>query len=369
MKDIKINIDKFSDVRLIYVYIYKLIKKWAKKIILFTVSQKSSEQMSSILDFVSTIKYDVIIKLVNFPFCITRDEEIIKKYFLNKIVTLWTELSFYKKDAECLKCKYYRECLWYCNYLLKPKLFSAELISKEEILKKIFIIDDFLKKYGILWYFEFYIDKKIEFYNKKLSYINIHIDEQSLPYINLSVESYKNPDYIPNCFLKNYIVYSRLNRILLKNKITVNFTYNLNISKILSIYKINNTSFFKNDYFSIEEYIDWFWIVDKYNIVWKEFWEKEKDTKKLKFIELSNSENIKEFYDDYIVSFREHELDYYINSLKKFKYYITFNHTSWLLTHYNIIFREFNIEYIDILEQKDINSIEEWMLLGSFFYP
>lgn len=383
-KDItkRINIDDFENFNYFEIYFFNYLKILNKDkenwIIIYTLKKDDNvfnylvnsflNKVEKISDYLSL--NNIIIKFFNIPFCITNNKELIKKYlisdiFYNKIYVIP------KNNKNCYNCNYYFICSWNKNDNFLT--FETENISKVNFEKKIYLILAFfesiwISRNSIYFDFLFDLEKNFEYLNNNLTKkIELFIDwTKWILYDDYFLDTDNEVEWVrTNLIFQNYIYNKKFQLLLKKIGMSVFISYTI---FDIYIYK-SEKNIFKTDDDWIKNY-KWisYWFLRKKNIslyikenlvfekkidIWCEIkWNvkfnnlKYLEIKKLKVIHLKDLEDIKFWFENYVVLFFEHDLNQHIPYIYKFKYFISFNKLEFL-AHYSIIFREIWANYID----------------------
>ena len=393
---LKINIDNFNSTKDFELYFFNYLKdihelEKNKILVIYTLKQDKDIlhfiQTKIILKLVKLNYYldtnNIIIKFINFPYCLLSNQKQIEKYFLNKIFNNYEDI-IPKKDIECLICKYYTSCSWIKNDSFLPSSFKVESILKEEYLYKLRLLINFfnniwIKNENIMFDLK---HNKWNFKNISKSVVNRMIIDVNSDNINyneyfIDIENYREQHRV-NLIFKSYIINKKFNLLLKDQWVS---TYIRFIS-----FKWNNNKIYKYDNIEINYWnlnLDW-QIEDKIfdyineNIsveikheIWDSFfWRKLDWLSKLTIIKprvllLDNINKIKKDFDKYIVLFNDRNLNNYIPHIYKFKYFMTYNDDilNSNIAHFQIIFKEMWVLCIDSVSTHDYFGLENDDLL------
>jgi len=398
----KINVDDFDSLKHFEIYFFNYLKNielW-KEIWIIIFSLKNDEKLFDFIanDFIpKIIKIDkflisnnIIIKFFNFPFCITKDEQLIKKYFISDI--FYNKIYVIPKlNSKCYECKHYFICSW--NKETNFSNFKTDLILKADFIKNINLVLDFFENIWInrnFIYFDFLFDLDFNFENLNNNLtkkIELFIDWTSwILYNNYFLDTNNEVEWVrTNLFFKNYINQKKFQQLLKKIDFSIFVSYtNFDIE----LYKTEK-NIFKEDDNWIKTY-NWinYWFLRKKtismylneNIVFKKnildwsiikwniwfFNNKDNISHNLKVIHLKDIYGIKSDFSKYVVLFFEHDLNLHIPYIYKFKYFISFNKLEEL-AHYSIILREIWASYVDWIWTWYFYWLNNWDLLNINF--
>ena len=396
---IKINIDKFKSLKHFELFFFHAIKSkkdfMEKGIIIYTLDQKKEIFDHVINEFIPKLEklyvflkaHNILVKFVNFPYCISRDETLIKKYFINDVF-LNKIYVIEKADIRCYECEYYLMCPWSKCRSFAVEKFDCETIKKQNFIDKITKIYLFFEKTWIprdAIYFDFLFDISKDFNN-----LNSILNRK----IELFIDWYKwirYEDYfidINNCvsgvrtdlFFNNHINQKKFERLLKNLKISIFLSYTDFDIDLYDNTEFNNLwTWWIRDYRwikywflrkkDISLYLDeqiifrkTIKILDK--ISWRSNLNKYSTNNDLilKVISVYDIESIYEDFDKYIVLFFEHDLNLFIPKVYKFKYFLSYNKLEEL-AHYKIILNEIGAQYIDSIWTWFFYGLENWYVV------
>lgn len=380
-KPYKINIDHFKTTKEFEYFLFVYIKreyfknKGIKKIVIYTINQEITILNYVVNEFIPKLEkiYDsiiskwYIIKLINFPYCIVKDEKIIEKYFFNKILLFHENIPFIDNN-ECLKCEYCLSCLKYKgkDYLLTS--FNSKYIeNKESIDYKFTLVTNFLKNIWLndddFFIFTYFLNTdSYTFLNKKLldrTEIHFFWEEIYNKYFISSKKYRKNWETLPNIFFKNYIIQKRFEKLINKLNFSIHLefhnlketNYNLSFEEYYNKYCIdtfeNDLNFFLSLDFSLDKRVE----------IWQSFywsvWVKENSLLLLNVIDIKNIHDIKYDFNKYIVLIWNQNINFAIPYIYKFKYLLSCSFSDFdlnITSHYKILANEIWIKYIDSVD-------------------
>ena len=379
---IRVNIDDFQSIASFELFFFRVLKKayptQENGFIIYTL-KRDIHIFSYIIDilipklwrieqFIS--RNNIKIKFLNIPYCITRNEDIIKKYFINEVF-LNKIYVLPKSHNKCYKCKYYFSCPWYNSHFVQN--FNCLTIQKNQFLNK---IDMILLFFENIWiprkniYFDFLFELNTDFeeMNTDLMHkIELFIDWLNwVSYENYFIDTENMVSWVrSNLFFRNYLLQNRFNRLLKKLGLSIflsytdfdrelykDKSYNIEWDEI-GITQYNGINYWFQRKKNISLHLMEELVFKKRTDIWMEIqWRSNINHYTnnckivLEIVTLSDINKVVSNFEKYLVLFFEHDLNLYIPEIYKFKYFLSYNRLEEL-AHYKIIFNEIGAQYID----------------------
>ncbi len=374
----KINIDKIENNN-ISILLFSILKKFINRvnknylnpiiIVVYTYEQNNESFfiIKNLIDKIELISNKlsenyISIKFINFPFCILDNEKLINKYFSNLFTENFSVPANYKN--ECLNCKYIY-CLKYKknDLILKPFLWklmkkSDLIIIYEEVVW--FLLSIWFEKKDFILIFPFDIRNNFETINiELLSRTKIWFFNKKEIFINWEINKC---DMASNLFFKNYIHQKFFDKLLIKYSISIFLKFSFsNIQD--NFFDFWNFYFWIRDIENINDYIEYnHYIEYKKMLIWDIIkWRVDKNNSflwnvNLKVVNINDIKNIKENFSEYIVLIWDHNINFFIPYIYKFKYFLSYMKEMDILnnntTHYIIISKEIWASYIDWIDME-----------------